>query len=133
MTTTSKSMLLLMAGLLCLSLLGCGPHKARLSEVEQREERFYKSNEPFTGQIWSDDHQSFCLTVRNGEVTEFVMYHANGREAVRIDNTNEEVKMYDEAGLETPVDSFAMEYEELSAKLKELFPTDTTQAVKPEL
>ena len=115
------------AAMLAVCLVSCGPHKLKFSQIDMKEDRIYKGEEPFTGQVWSEDGKSFCLTSRNGEVTSFAMYHANGREAIRFDNVDDELKAYDEAGEEMPIDSFAVEYRSLAETLHEIFPKDSVK------
>jgi hypothetical protein len=107
---------------LLLWCVSCGPHKASIHEIVMDKENILKNGEPYTGEVWSEDGKSFCLTTRNGEPTKFVMYHLNGQEAVRIDNLSDDMTVYDETGAVMPIDSFAILYEDLAGTLQELFP-----------
>ena len=113
--------------LLLVCCWACGPHQARMHEIAMDKESILKNGEPYTGEVWSDDGKSFCLTTRNGELTRFVMYHLNGREAVCIDNLDDEMTVYDEGGETISIDSFATQYKELAGTLHELFPEDSAE------
>ena len=112
-------------GWVLLCCVACGPHKTSINNVVIDKETILKHGEPYTGEVWSEDGRSYCLTSRNGELTKFVMYHLNRQEAVRIDNLSDEFTVYDETGKEMNIDSFAVQYENLVATLHELFPKDS--------
>ena len=108
---------ILTGGLVSLLLLSCGDKKVTVSEVEFVDAKACVDGHPFSGEVWSDDNASWCLTAENGLLTTFTIYHGNGTPAYTMTSVADTLQAFDETGAPISLDSFAVRYKPLAEEV----------------
>ena len=79
----------------------------------------YFKGSPYTGEVWSTD-SLWCLTVEDGRMTAFKLYHANGGAAFTMASPADTLQAFDETGTAMSIDSFAVKYKDIADEIPAL-------------
>ena len=111
---------LIYAILFLMALVGCvGNGSIHVDEVEFRDSLVYFKGSPYTGEVWSTD-SLWCLTVEDGRMTAFKLYHANGAAAFTMASPADTLQAFDETGTAMSIDSFAVKYKDIADEIPAL-------------
>ena len=102
-------------------LTACGPEKKmHLTDVEWQQSMVQANGSPVTGELWSDDDLTWCMTLEEGIPKAFRLYHDNGKEAFVMNSPADTLQAFDENGQVISIDSFAIAYKQLAQQIPEL-------------
>ncbi len=90
-----------------------------VDQVEFRDSIVYLNGNPYTGIVWGND-SLWQLTVENGQMTAFTLYHQNGETAFSMTSPADTLQAFDETGASLPIDSFAVRYKSLADEIPAL-------------
>lgn len=111
---------IILAGCLLLLMAGCAEKMRKESEVSFENAQVYLNEKPYTGQVWSDDGTTWCLTATEGTPTAFTLYHNNGQQAFAMTSPADTLQAFDEQGAPISIDTFAVRYKELARQIPAL-------------
>ena len=111
---------IMLSGLICLVVSACHDQRTTLSEVQLTDTLILEGGKPFSGELWSDDDSTWCLTAKNGNPIAFTLYHPNGKPAFVMQSPADTLQAFDETGEAISIDSFAVNYQQLAEQIPAL-------------
>lgn len=111
---------IMLSGLICLALSSCHERRTTLSEVQLADTLILEGGKPFSGELWSDDDSTWCLTAKDGRPIAFTLYHPNGTTAFVMQSPADTLQAFDETGETISIDSFAVNYKQLAEQIPAL-------------
>ncbi len=115
---------LLRTSLMCVSLLtilSCQTNTSTtIKSVEIDRNGIRYEGKPYTGTVWSEDSSTYSLSVDEGSLTSYTLYHANGQPAIVITTADSASKYYNESGESLTLESFVENYGVLADEVTEL-------------
>lgn len=84
----------------------------------------------FTGEVWSDDDATFCMSVEDGTVEVIKTFHENGKVAIlqkmgeNEDGDDDVFTYYDEEGNEIDEDDFEENYQSVRQRMEAAWPEE---------
>ena len=115
-----------------LLLVNCADKTAKESDVTYSDAQVFLHDKPYTGEVWSEDGVTWCMTATDGTPTSFTLYHTNGTAAFVMQSPADTLQAFDDQGTPIAIDSFAIHYKELAGQIPALLarlngqPADTT-------
>ena len=84
----------------------------------------------FTGEVWSDDDATFCMSVEDGTIEVIKTFHENGKVAIlqkmgeNEDGDDDVFTYYDEEGNEIDEDDFEENYQSVRQRMEAAWPEE---------
>ena len=100
--------------ILVLTLISCTSTPS-LSDLEivGSSKLVYCEGKAFSGTAWSSDGKTMCITCHNGIVDSMVVYHANGRKAIKSITLYSKGECFDDSGKSISMEELIENYPKL--------------------
>lgn len=97
-------------------------NKARVSQLvfDESLTSAYINEEPFSGEAWSDDGKTICLSFEDGKIISARVFHENGNTALDGVSLIGESTVYDEEGHPMKLQDFIKNYPQLVYAIKRM-------------
>lgn len=105
--------------------LACTEDKARISQLifNSTLTTAYGSDGFFSGEAWSDDGKTLCITCKNGKVTAVKVFHSNGKVAIEGNSITAVGTTYDDNGERIALQKFVGKYPDVVRQVQTIAST----------